>query len=302
MIDEFNFGEIDYKNFYNKYIIINKPCLIRNFLPENDKCFKLFKKFNNFKKFYIGNIPSYFMKTSCFNEFAESLKEKITFNEGIRAWKHNKGNITQWHYDGNGINIFNICISGRKRFYLSPPGSIPVLPLSNISLKTDIWDEQSVFVEIGVSDMLYLPPYWFHKVITLEDNTLTVNYAFYHNKNSLFATNRDIYLYTLHDYFNTNMCIINNICKVTHKKNIIHAFLLGFYEVMPVYLIFTIIFLFVFKRNKKYYSYLLYLLYGFSVYLNLNTFINDVTSGISKLLSIYLFVFILYIHILTKIL
>jgi hypothetical protein len=117
--------------------------------------------------------------TSCFNEFVESLKEKITFNDGIRAWKHNKGNVTQWHYDGNGINIFNICISGRKRFYLSPPGSIPVLPLSNISLKTDIWDEQSVFVEIGVSDMLYLPPYWFHKVITLEDNTLTVNYAFY---------------------------------------------------------------------------------------------------------------------------
>jgi hypothetical protein len=98
------------------------------------------------------------------------------------------------------------------------------------------------------------------------------------------------------------MCIINNICKVTHKKNIIHAFLLGLYEVMPVYLILTIIFLFVFKRNKKYYLYLLYFLYGFSLYLNLDTNINDVTSGISKLFSIYMFVFILYIYLVTKIL
>lgn len=44
-----------------------------------------------------------------------------------------KNNITQWHYDGNGIDVINICFNCKKKL-LSEPNRQIVIPFTNITL------------------------------------------------------------------------------------------------------------------------------------------------------------------------
>ena len=39
-----------------------------------------------------------------------------------RYWHHDKGHVTRWHFDGDGVQVINICLRGSKRFLLAPPG------------------------------------------------------------------------------------------------------------------------------------------------------------------------------------
>src|SRR5262249_9050353 len=48
-----------------------------------------------------------------------------------RLWMSDKGSHTPWHYDGNCVDIFNVQVTGRKRFTLvSPDTPIPLAPFS----------------------------------------------------------------------------------------------------------------------------------------------------------------------------
>ena len=34
----------------------------------------------------------------------------------IRVFAHPRGNVTTWHYDGNGLNVLNLQVSGKKHW------------------------------------------------------------------------------------------------------------------------------------------------------------------------------------------
>ena len=71
MIDVININDINSTQFYEKYILLNKPCIIKNFLSENNKCYKFFSDTKNLNLFYIGYAKAYNIKTKCYTDFIE---------------------------------------------------------------------------------------------------------------------------------------------------------------------------------------------------------------------------------------
>lgn len=89
-----------------------------------------------------------------------------------RFWEHNRGHVTRWHYDGDGVQVINICLSGSKKFDFSPPSSAITFPFTHIAMlePTVI---QSVVINKG--DILFFPSFWYHRVTCLQDDTITYN-------------------------------------------------------------------------------------------------------------------------------
>lgn len=297
MIDIYNLNEITWKNFKNNYIYKNKPCIIKNFINNTNCPIEKFIKYVNDEKkldtFKIGNISAMLGDNDnlCNNHLIKGIENEMKVSDKYRIWKHQKNNKTKWHYDGHGGDLYNICIQGSKHFYLTPPGTFPVYPLSNIAY--DIEFKEKYLIKLNPHEMLYIPSYWFHKVITLEDNTINMNYTFYGNHNKKISSKRDQELYTLHNIFNSYMCIpssTKNICDMYSNKYYIYSSSIyrGFYETIPLFIIFLIL-----QYIHPIFSYL-YILCIF--YILINNHYNIITSGITKIVCIFtlLWIFIYY--------
>lgn len=297
MIDTYNLNEITWCYFRNNYIYKNKPCIIKNFINNTNCSIENFLRYVNdesmMTSYKIGNVPTLAGDATnlCNNHLVKGIENEMIVTDKYRVWKHQKNNKTKWHYDGHGGDLYNICIQGSKHFYLAPPGSFPVYPLSNIAY--DIEFKEKYLIKLNPYEMLYIPSYWFHKVITLEDNTINMNYTFFGNHNKSISSNRDRDLYTLHNIFNSDMCISNDtkpICDI-YSNNIYKypsGIFRGFYETTPLFIIFLILAL---KFQKLSFLYILCIFYIF-----INDYFNYVTSGISKIISIFtlLWIFIYY--------
>lgn len=294
MIDSYNISEISFEDFFLNYITQNKPCIIKGFFDETCSL-STFQKFvteHQFEKYMIGTVPAYETKYKelCFNKFIQGItKHKdVYFIQINRLWKHNKGNITNWHYDGNGIDIFNACIQGSKDFYLSPPKSFPVYPLSNIAI--NIIDTEYYKVSLRPGDMLYIPAYWFHKVVTTNDNTININFSFYTTFNqSKIANGRDKQLITLHNIFNTQMCKRSPyVCWLgLNNNNVTIAIIRGFVETLPIIFLYITI-----ASLLKWYTSPLHLPFNIIVLVALLVSIfyvplQSATVGISRLIGVF---------------
>jgi hypothetical protein len=108
-----------------KAIKKNKPLLIKNFLDdiykgEIKQLISELNKCNNLD--YNPLIKSYYKCLDNYNFYKETKKELLKeknfiCNSESRIWRHKKDNLTKFHYDGNGINVVNICLH-RRRFKL----------------------------------------------------------------------------------------------------------------------------------------------------------------------------------------
>lgn len=98
-------------------------------------------------------------------------------------------NVTAYtHYDTS--HNFHMVVNGRKRFILLPPAAysrlklhpclhplyrqVGVDVLAQENLDEFVRDLQGFDVELTDSDVIYIPPYWFHTVITME-TTFSLN-------------------------------------------------------------------------------------------------------------------------------
>ena len=269
----------------------NRPCVVRNFLStENIQHYVNHINTTKIISYKIGTISSNYMKNTEIhkekNEYLELYKNDpdLIQCDRIRIWKHNKNNLTPWHYDGNGTDLLNICLQGRKRFYLSPPLSFPVYPFTNVSIHYDFKEKYNV--EIGPGDMLFLPAYWFHKVITLENNSLNINYALFNKHNNQFAPKRDQELYGLHNLFNTTMDpeILSLYKHVPLEKCILRGSIEMFHLVVLLCIVFAIA-----KLYKKVWimPIVYYVLFMVGVYIYTNKNLDYDTCGMSKLYGIF---------------
>jgi hypothetical protein len=291
----YNNNEITPNDFIQLHIQNNVPCVIKNFLSDQQCSATSFLKYitnNKLESYKIGNITSHSIKISDFcnnNKFIKAIQNdpNIIVENEWRIWKHNKNNFTKWHYDGNGSDLLNISVSGSKRFYLAPPNSFPVYPLSNIGL--DINFKEHIVYDLMPTDMLFIPAYWFHQVLTLEDDTVNVNFTMFNKKNHIVANPRDSELFMVHKFFNTNMCDFP-ICDIVKNKIPMHkGFTRAIFEMLPIYLI--ILLVFIFLKKKIYKQIFLYGLIIGCFYLLLNKkFVYD-TFGISYLYGVFIFIF-----------
>lgn len=205
MIDTFNLSNISYNYFLKEYILKNKPCIIRNFIDEINCTadnVQTYVNSKNLNSYLIGNITALLGDDTllCDNRIVRGIKKDMEVSKTIRVWKHNKNNKTKWHYDGHGADILNICFQGSKDFYLAPPHTYNTYPLSTIAYDIDFKEKYKV--QLNKNDMLYIPSFWFHKVITLEDNTINLNYMFYghHSKKLISPRDSDIFITFSYEY------------------------------------------------------------------------------------------------------
>lgn len=289
----YNHDEITPDKFYELHVQKNIPCVIKNFLSDSKCSADTFLNYINNNKlieYNIANISAAFMskKNICDNIFINSLANNpnIINNDIFRVWKHNKNNLTPWHYDGNGADLLNISLKGSKRFYLAKPDSLPVYPLSNVAYHYDFAEDY--YADIYPNDMLYIPAYWFHKVLTLEENTVNINYIFFNKLNHNIGSSRNVEIILLHKLFNTSLCETELICDILdYEKNPKYRIISrGIYEMFPVYLLILLI-LFMIPFNKEF----IYFLITISLYLIFNKSINDDTFHYTYMLGTYLLIF-----------
>jgi hypothetical protein len=208
-----------------KAIKNNEPLLIKNFVDDIYKgeikfLLKKLEKNNNIA--YNPLIKSYYKSLDKYKFYKETktelLKEKnFICDPQSRIWRHNKYNLTKFHYDGNGINVVNICLKGSKKFILTPPSSQTNIPFINLSLcNTSPKQDVKEFI-VEKYDLFLIPSFWYHEVLTLEDNTATVNLCITDKKCDI--DNNNIMKYRFHSLFKTEM-IKEPIIKVAKNKKI----------------------------------------------------------------------------------
>ncbi|KJE91146.1 hypothetical protein CAOG_02325 [Capsaspora owczarzaki ATCC 30864] len=124
----------------------------------------------------------------------QGLEQLQVSDEGrvSNLWIGRRGIVTSTHYDAT-FNFF-VQLRGRKRFTLLPPStSMYLYPclhphyghaqvnISSLNPQAELvnfpgFARAEVYTaELGPGDMLYLPPFWFHQVETLEPDSLSVN-------------------------------------------------------------------------------------------------------------------------------
>lgn len=268
----------------------NRPCVVRGFLsPDIVTQYLNHINSTSLKKYMIGNVPAYIMEKAdlapnSYLSAYQSDSELIHCNS-LRIWKHNKNNLTRWHYDGNGADLLNISLQGKKRFYLAPPDSLPVYPFSNIAWKYNF--KETHVVEIEPGDMLFLPAYWFHKVLTLENQTININYIMYNKQNHQFASKRDRELFGLHNLFKTTMD--PEILSLYQNEHPVSYITRGVYEMLPFFMILIVMYFIARKYNQLWFMVLilsLSLIVGFYLYLNSSLGVD--TNGITIIMGFYL--------------
>jgi len=178
-------------DFYEEVVKQKQPILIKNFV---DSC-ALQQLINNNKtqmkpSYGRGAVPFlylYFDNTRI-RDYLFSLpliknlaaNSNTQFREKMRFWQHNKGNISNFHYDQRSTDLLNLCVSGAKKWlFLAPEAPIKCWPFYNIALPfQQKVKAQALTITMAAGDLLYIPRNWYHQVETLEDNTQNINVIF----------------------------------------------------------------------------------------------------------------------------
>ena len=133
------------------------------------------------------------------NIFSEESLKRLTFSGHLHSWEHGglgqvnywlgKENVTAYtHYDAS-YNLHMVAY-GQKKFIIFPPEAYDTLKLYPClhqfyrQVQTDIYDHElhDVIVErlngvevlVNPGEVLYLPPFWFHSVVTIK-TTISFN-------------------------------------------------------------------------------------------------------------------------------
>ncbi len=132
--------------------------------------------------------------------------------EIMRIWLHHKGNVSSWHYDANMVNVFNVQVTGRKEWLLvSPETPLACYPFVNFAVM-DGNDQKNLRNKIHTrfylneGDMLYIPPLWFHKVISCEEENISLNWIFTKKETSVTSRTlkRELERYYLQEYLSSH--------------------------------------------------------------------------------------------------
>lgn len=128
--------------------------------------------------------------------------------EIMRIWLHEKGNVSSWHYDANMVNVFNIQATGRKEWLLvSPDTPLDFYPFTNFAImdgndEKNLCNKTHTRFMLNEGDMLYLPPLWIHKVISCEEENISLNWIFTKKETSVSSKTlkRELERYFLQEY------------------------------------------------------------------------------------------------------
>lgn len=133
-------------------------------------------------------------------------------SQNLRIWVHPAGNVSPWHYDTNLVNVFNIQVTGKKEWVLLSPETPPrCYPFSFYAIIDGQGDEilrgrKYTRATLNEGDMIYIPPCWFHNVLSCGTENISLNWILTNRRTSVesAAMRRDLEIYTLQHYFMTH--------------------------------------------------------------------------------------------------
>lgn len=147
--------------------------------------------------------------TPQFIEKLYELDKGFPRSQNLRIWNHPIGNVSPWHYDTNMVNVFNVQVTGRKEWSLlspeTPPASYPFSFYAIMDGRDDQIFRDRIHTQftLNAGDMIYVPPCWFHKVVSCEAENISLNWIITNRKTSINSPgmNRELEIYTIQFYF-----------------------------------------------------------------------------------------------------
>lgn len=186
-----NGQEVEYRTFYSDFVQYKKPILIKNALHSKTLNQIVTDKKEDIKPLYSRGAAPFlytYFEDSSIHEYVFRLpiirylfdNPNTQFREKMRLWRHNKGNVSYFHYDQRSTDLLNICLSGSKKWLFLPPEEpLRCWPFYNIALPFQKEKKKKALVMImEQGDLIYIPRNWFHQVITLENDTKNINVIF----------------------------------------------------------------------------------------------------------------------------
>lgn len=187
---------ISVEDFIEKYFIPEKPVIIESIASD----WKARKRWNQeYLKKQVARETGlsagalwYWMERGTMEDDYQTptfiktlLDDKNVFprKQPMRIWAHEKGNVSDWHYDAGMINIFNTQVVGRKEWFLvSPETPIDCYPFTHFAIKNKdeniLCNKKYTHFFLNEGDMLFMPPLWFHKVIAEDSLNISLNWIF----------------------------------------------------------------------------------------------------------------------------
>lgn len=214
-------ASITLEQFSEKYYLIEKPVIIEN-VGANWPAISLWTEDYIRDKLSKDNSAKaaslwYWMEKGTLDEDYETpeiIEQLINSNnvfprtEQMRIWAHKKNNVSSWHYDANMVNVFNVQMTGKKEWLLvSPETPLTCYPFTSFAVMDN--NDQHIFknkvytqVILNKGDMLYIPPLWFHKVTSLDDENLNLNWIFTKKQTDVISRTlqRELDRYALQSY------------------------------------------------------------------------------------------------------
>jgi len=101
----------------------------------------------------------------------------------LKLWMQPQGHRSVLHYDGNSLHGLNWQVAGRKKWQLiSPRTPVRMVPFSWVAMAQDDFEPDprkhefcEFYTEPG--EMLFLPRYWAHRVTSMADNNVNLNWV-----------------------------------------------------------------------------------------------------------------------------
>lgn len=127
----------------------------------------------------------------------------------MRIWVHQQNNISSWHYDANMVSVFNVQVTGRKKWDLiSPETPLTCYPYTTFAIldgQGDAVFHNKIYTRFTLNqgDMLFIPPLWFHQVEACEPENINLNWVFTKRETQTVSKTfkRDFERYYIAQYF-----------------------------------------------------------------------------------------------------
>lgn len=101
--------------------------------------------------------------------------------KNVRVWTSRKGNVTRLHYDLNSLFVFNVQVLGEKDWTiinpLTPPSFHPFISLARSKVSTLAATARHCRFRVHAGDMVFLPPYWAHEVVSVGADNVNLNWV-----------------------------------------------------------------------------------------------------------------------------
>lgn len=192
-IERFAMKDINIDSFLEKYLTEEKPFIltgVNSYDAEKltpDYMRNFFAKDSSKKGLGWYNSPLVDNDVIQTPEIVKGIlrRSDMSFRkQPMRAFMQPGGHVTLPHYDGNSIHVFNLQVTGRKRWVLvSSKTPLPTLPFMFAGMVPDNYQydpEKLDFLECETSagELLFLPRYWYHEVCTLARLNMNFTWVF----------------------------------------------------------------------------------------------------------------------------